>query len=190
MKTVDRINAVLRTKEYETAFNCCEPWIKDGLVAMRDSDSQALCNRFKIPFPYAPYSTIESFPPVLPISQPGRKEEATILGPDESLWITVRIDMTQKIGPIQDEIKRIHDTFRVRKHPDFEKTRDTPSSLNIWKIYDKVTLKKMTMYAVAQELGMKSKPTDDKQSKSVSDQVTEAFYKAQQMIKDVESGAL
>ena len=190
MRTVDRINAVIRTKQYETAFKRCKPQIFDGLVIMEESASQKLCKSFGLPFPYAPNSNIKNVPPVLPISRAGSKKNSTVIGPDESLWMPVKIDMTQKIGPILDEIKRIHNAFKVRKHPDFDKTRDKGSSLDIWKVRDMVALHNMDYYEVAKKFGMQSKPTDDWESDRIYQQVKEADSKAEEMIEKVQRGEL
>lgn len=183
MRTIDRVNAVIRTERYRKAFEeykkalqkypyVVDSWSNAGISVVMRSSRQAdeICKKFKIPFPFSPDLVLQpglNFPPVVVNGKLG-----------EDLWLPIKIDMTQKLKQVQAEIKRIHKSFYIRRR---ESKRNRPSRQNIWMIYDAV-MEEVHKKVESKYAGKKFKSNPSLKTQNAKN----ALKKACRLIREVE----
>ena len=142
LKMVDRVNATIRTKEYDRAYKKFKFKPGNYAVAVNDQiwplpeEALKFCNKFRIPFPYKPHSVVRNLPSVIPIARL-EDDGKCVIGPDEVLLLPVRIDMTASLDRINKNIARLYKKFGI--HNKEERSRDSgPDRLSIWEVQNMV----------------------------------------------------
>ncbi len=206
MELKDRINAVIRTPKYKKAFErysqIVKPESRSGMwmsgseifIHPLSQEANNLCVAFKIPYPFHPNSIVpDGFPAVIPIAsriEEGKYRGKNFVGPGTDYCVHVKIDVTQPITKIQNEIKAMYERFN--KGGDIKRRSRNRTNKKIeggiWEVYDQVTLGKLTPYQVAKKFGMQRKPADDKKADKIYRRVLDAYTKAREMVADVQEG--
>ncbi len=194
MNTVNRINAVIRTRKYIKAFEKFRKGLKPGdtLTVQRRAffysfslptaeEAQKLCNKFRLPSLFPPHFIIKEFPSVIPIphsTADGRYQ----IGVEDDLCMPVRIDMTQSLPKIKEDIGKLYERYNIEQNK--QDTESGPDNYSIWDIYDMVEKDNLSLYKVARKCGMECKPSDDLKANRLYQRVKRAYNKAQKMIDE------
>lgn len=202
MELKDRINAVIRTPEYKKAFDQCHKSANSGTqrrftlsghhlhLQPLSPAFHKLCIDFKTPLPFSPHSPIvlEEFPAAFAVSR--MEDGKCLVGTDEDLCLHVKIDMTQPLGAIQDEIKRLYEENKVKGLSD-SRNKDSEIACSIWEVYDLVTRDGLTTYQLAQKFGMTGVPKEGNyDDDAIYSRYKRAYIKAKKIVDKVRRGFL
>ncbi len=206
MKLWDRLQAVRRSstykRDYEVYLQAVTASreqdviiIKENGYPMIHSQSDAgrrLCQRYKIPFVIKPDdsdapSPFRTFPPVMEV--PRRRQGKMIYGPDESGYITVKIDSEAPMEEIEKWLKIIRTDYeKLRGQTKKERDKGVltlPNGIDIWDVYDRYVREKNFTKVAREVFNVTGHPTYDDHVKARLETIRRAYKQAVRRIKEV-----
>lgn len=219
MKMRDKVQALKHSNKYRCDYELFRKSLQpgefyssvgDGTTFSRTplpSAVQAFCHRWRIPFPINPDdNSIQILPPAneketkklikefydfpTVMEMPQRGEAGKIVyGLDESLCLTVTIDMTQPFSTIQCELKQYYDRYSPQVKPHDTRNSDSKlpcGDLDHWDVYQRIIIGESAEEIARNLTGSKDSINDDPKLKACYEAVNRAYKKAERQIEEVE----
>jgi hypothetical protein len=219
MKIRDKVQALKHSSKYKRDYELFRKSLKPGeyisstgsgtrlIASPLPLAAQEFCLRWRIPFPIIPDdNSIEIIPPVndeemkkikkefynFPaVMQVSRRGEAgiNVSGLDDSLCLTVTIDMTQPFSDIQHELKEYYDRYSPQVKPVDKRNSDSKlpcGDLDHWDVYRRIKAGETERDIARSLTGSQEGINDDSTLKACYEAVKRALKKAEQQIEEVE----